>query len=375
MGVWKSDPILPDPHTPIPVVRIILHVDLDAFYASVEQRDRPELRGQPVAVAGNSRRAVVTAASYEARPFGVRSAMPLYRARELCPRLLTVPPNFEKYRYESRFIMSVFRRYTPLVEPLSLDEAFLDVSDAAGGITPGEALAREIRAAIRAERDLAASIGVATNKMVAKIASDLSKPDGLLSVPAGAEREFLAPLPAARLWGIGPRSQERLRQIGVSTIGDLVALDDEELWRLFGKNGPWFKRLGLGQDDRPVEPSRPTQSISSETTFEYDLTDEASVARVLDQLAAEVAGHARAQGLAGRTVGVKIRLADFSIRSRQQSLPSPIDDAATLASAALACFRRAGVEGRPVRLLGVRLAGFEHRKGGEAPRQLELWEG
>lgn len=353
--------------------RVVLHVDLDAFYASVEQRDRPELRGKPVVVAGKSRRAVVCAASYEARPFGIHSAMPLYRARELCPTVAVVSPAFDKYRYESRFIMSVFRRYTDLVEPLSLDEAFLDISALARSIRDGEAVAREIKAAIRASRDLAASIGVATNKMTAKIASDLSKPDGLLAVAAGQERGFLAPLPVARLWGVGPKTQERLQRRGVVTVADLVAMDDAELQRLFGRNGPWFKRLGLGLDDRAVEPDRPTQSISSETTFEDDLRDEVSAVEVLETLAVDVFEQARARGLAGHTVGVKVRLSDFRILSRQQTLATPVASATQLAASAIACYQRAGVANQPVRLLGVRLAGFDGPAQRPGPRQLALW--
>jgi len=366
---------------PIDAPRTIIHADLDAFYASVEQRDKPELRGRPVAVANGSARGVVAAASYEARRFGVRSAIPVTRARTLCPDLVVVPADHPRYHAVSAQVHAVFRQVTPLIEPVALDEAFLDVTDAAPSIDAGLAVARTIKTAVREATGLTISLGVATGKLLAKIASDQSKPDGLLGVAAGQEAAFLRDLPVGVIWGIGPKRQGQLADLGITTVGGLAALDEERLLALFGRPGADIRALARGVDLRPVEPNRENTSISSETTFEEALlsTDWAAVAGVLGGLAAEVAAAVAAKGFLTRCVAVKIRTADWRIHSRQRTLLSASAAPALIERAALAEFRRwererreAGARG-PVRLvlLGVRASDLIHA---DAPRQLGLFD-
>ncbi len=361
--------------------RVIIHADLDAFYASVEQRDHPDLRGRPVAVANGSARGVVAAASYEARRFGVRSAIPVARARTLCPDLVVVPANHTLYHAVSADVHACFRQTTALIEPIALDEAFLDVTAGAPTIAAGEAVARELKAAVRAATALTISLGVATGKMVAKIASDQSKPDGLLAVPAGQEAAFLRDLPAGVIWGIGPKRREQLAALGVTTVGDLAALDLAPLQVLFGRTATEVRELAQGRDPRPVVPDRETQSISSETTLDEAIlsSDWAAVVDVLDGLAAEVAASVAAEGLLARCVAVKIRTADWRIHSRQRTLLSPTAAPTIVERAARGEYRRwererraAGARG-PVRLvlLGVRASDFIHA---DDPRQLGLFE-
>jgi len=266
---------------------MIVHFDLDAFYASVAQRDDPALRGVPLAISGSSRRAVVLTASYEARPFGVRSAMPLYHALERCPQLVVVPPNFTAYRESSERVFAIFEDGAHAVEGLSLDEAFVGLPDA--NLDEAVAFAQRVRARIRDEVGLTASAGVATGKMVAKIASDVNKPNGLTVVPPGTEAEFLAPMPVGRLWGIGPKTQPRLETAGIRTIGDVAALDERRLYDLFGRGGTFYRDLARGVDDREVDPSRERKSISTEETFEYDERDEARILALLRVQADELA--------------------------------------------------------------------------------------
>jgi DNA polymerase IV len=332
---------------------VILHADLDAFYASVAQRDDPSLRGQPLVVAGSSRRAVVLTASYEARSFGIRSAMPLYQARERCPKLLVVSPDFNKYREASLAVFAILRERARAVEGLSLDEAFLDLGD----VTLDEAVAaaRDIKATVRERVSLSISIGISRTKMVAKIASDDGKPDGLLAVQPGAEAEYLAAKPVRRLWGIGPKTEKRLASAGVETIGQLAQLGDERLYALFGRWGTEMRNLARGIDPRPVVEEWETRSISSEETFEHDVSSIDELSRVVDAQASELADRLRRKQLCAHTVGIKVKLADWRVLGRQTSFVEPVDDAATISSAAQWCLHHSTI-GQPVRLIGVRVA-------------------
>jgi DNA polymerase IV len=332
----------------------VAHFDVDAFYASVAVRDNPALRGKPLAVAGSSRRAVVLTASYEARPFGVRSAMPLYKAREACPGLVVVPPEMHKYRAISHEIFEIFRKDDRDVEGMSLDEAFVAL-----GVTTLEnacATAAATRRDVFERTKLTVSAGVATGKMIAKIASDSCKPDGLLAVKPGEEAAFLAPLPVARLWGIGPKTQVRLSVFGITTIGELAALEDARLRELFGSWWRDIRDLAHGIDPRRVEPERETKSISTEETFEYDVRDEAQLVNLLREQAKELAEKLRLDDCSAQTVGVKVKRADFTIVGRQTHLMEPTRDPRRIFRAAVLCLRRAGLEGAPVRLLGTRVA-------------------
>lgn len=332
----------------------IAHFDVDAFYASVAVRDDPSLRGKPIAIAFRGRRSVVLTASYEARPFGVKSALPLYRALEACPELIVVPPDMAKYKTISREIFACFGARGHAVEGLSLDEAFVDLGECAMSV------ARELTALIRSEvlvaTGLTVSAGIGTGKMIAKIASDLCKPNGLLAIEPGNEISFLAPLPAGRLWGIGPKTQARLKNRGVATIGDVAALDDAKLYELFGSWGREVGQMARGVDARRVESDRETKSISSEETFEYDVTEEATLIAMLKEQARDVAAKLEREGLYASTVGVKIKRADRSIVGRQTSLAEPTRDVRRIYKAAVYCLRRLQLEGSPVRLLGTRVA-------------------
>lgn len=331
-----------------------MHFDVDAFYASVAVRDDPQLRGKPVAIAGRSRRAVVLTASYEARPYGVRSAMPLYKALLACPDLVVVSPEMQKYRTISREIFSIVAGLGRPVEGLSLDEAFV------GNGETGYAEAREFAATLRREifdaTGLTVSAGVATGKMIAKIASDTCKPDGLLCVAPGEEAAFLAPLPVARLWGIGPKTQTRLSVYGVTTIGELAVLDETRLRELFGSWWHEVRDLSRGIDPRPVRTQRETKSISTEETFEYDVRDERRLIDVLREQARELAGSLERERTVAQTVGIKLKRADFTTLGRQTHLAEPTRDARRIFRAAVYCLRRAALEGSPVRLLGTRVA-------------------
>ncbi len=330
------------------------HFDVDAFYASVAVRDNPELRGKPVAVAGSSRRAVVLTASYEARPYGVRSAVPLYKARLACPDLIVVAPDMQKYRTISREIFEIFADGGRTVEGLSMDEAFVAID--AATLDDARAYAAQIRADVFARTLLTVSAGVATGKMIAKIASDACKPDGLLAVPPGEEAAFLAPLPVGRLWGIGPKMQVRLSVFGITTIGELAALDEGRMREIFGSWWHEVRELAHGIDRRPVESERETKSISTEETFEYDVRDERRLIDVLRAQACELAEALERAHTVCATVGVKIRRADFTIVGRQAHLTEPTREARRIFRTAVHCLRRAGLEGAPVRLLGTRVA-------------------
>jgi len=342
--------------------RTILHLDLDAFYASVEQLDDPALRGKPVVVGGTSRRGVVCAASYEARRFGVRSAMPTARAHRLCPDAIFLPPRFDRYTEISRRVFGIYEEYTPLVEPLSLDEAFLDVTASRALRGTGREIALAIKGKVRDRCGLAVSAGIADVKMAAKIATDLGKPDGLVEVPAGGVRAFLAPLPVGRLWGVGEVTEAALRRIGVATIGDLAALPESAVAAVVGANGARHLRaLALGEDPRDVVPDEAAKSVGSEETFDDDVTDRRVLERTLLAHAIEVGRRLRAHGQRGRTVTLKITYAGFTQVTRRTTLPRPTDDDRAIYEAARSQLDR--IEpGRPVRLAGVSVSGL----GGEA---------
>ncbi|MGZ3497762.1 MAG: DNA polymerase IV [Vulcanimicrobiaceae bacterium] len=349
--------------------RFIAHFDVDAFYASVEIRDNPDLRGKPVAVAGSSRRAVVLTASYEARPFGVRSAIPLYKALQACPQLVVVRPNMQKYREVSQQIFAIFERRGHAVEGLSFDEAFIDFGEIS--LEHAITLAQTIRAEILAETGLTVSAGVASGKMVAKILSDAAKPNGLRSLAPGEEAAFLAPLPVGLLWGVGPKTQARLSRRNIATIGDIVRLDDAQVHAIFGSWGLELRELARGVDHRRVEPERETKSISTEETFEYDVRDEHVLLETLRQQADELAGKLAKDGLSAHTIGVKIKKGDFTIVGRQTNLAEPTMDADRIYAAAAHCLQRARLEQTPVRLIGTRAASLV--LGG--PQQASLFEG
>ncbi|MYE06018.1 MAG: DNA polymerase IV [Chloroflexi bacterium] len=342
--------------------RHIVHADMDAFFASVEQRDDPELRGKPVLVGGSPRsRGVVAAASYEARTFGCRSAMPMRTAVRLCPHAEIVKPRFSRYHEVSSQIMSIFRDVSPLVEPLSMDEAFIDVSHRVSeGATPAE-LGQWIRERVRRDTQLTVSCGVATSKSVAKIASDRDKPDGLTVVPPGREAEFLAPLPISDLWGVGPKTADRLRSAGIETIGDLAEQPMPWLLDRFGSRGEWFWQLARGLDDRGVSVERETKSISSETTFVEDIGSESRLAAVVSEQANSVAGRLKEHGFRARTVQIKLRLSDFTTFTRQRTLSAPTSDATTIGQTAQALLREQVSPMRRFRLVGVGVSGLEQR--------------
>jgi len=342
---------------------MILHFDLDAFYASVAQRDDPSLRGKPLAVAGSSRRSVVLTASYEARPYGVRSAIPLYRALEACPQLVVVPPDFVKYRAASDAVFAIFEDGAQAVEGLSLDEAFVAIPS--DDIGEAKAWAERVRARVRETVGLTVSAGVATGKMVAKIASDSCKPDGLAVVMPGTEAEYLAAMPVGRLWGVGPKTQVRLEAAGIATIGHVAALSDARAAELFGRWGRELRELARGIDDRLVDGSRERKSISTEETFEYDVRDEARVIALLRVQADELAGTLKAKALRASTIGIKIKRADFTTTGRQTSVDVPTSDADAIFAAAVLCWKRVGCAGQPIRLLGTRVASLDENEARE----------
>jgi DNA polymerase-4 len=332
----------------------VLHVDMDAFYASVEQRDDPGLRGRPVIVGGTGNRGVVSAASYEARRYGVRSAMPTATARRLCPQAVFLPPRMQDYALVARQIREILLAVTPLVEPLSLDEAFLDVRGHEPLLGPAPDIARQVKERIRQETALTASVGVAPNKFLAKLASDHDKPDGLVVVPADRVSEFLAPLPVGRLWGVGAKGEARLHALGVRTVGQLAALPEKVLADHFGKAGRHLWELAHGRDDRAVTPDREAKSISTETTFPDDVADRAALRAWLLDLVDELAGRLRKEGVRARTVELKLRSSDFRTRTRSLSLPAATDVTDALWRAALRLFERSvTAEVLPLRLLGV----------------------
>ena len=350
--------------------RTIIHADLDAFYASVEQLDNPELRGKPVAVGGSAEgRGVVAAASYEARKFGVRSAMPMSRAQRLCPNLVRVSPRFDRYGAISKQVMSIFRSVTPLVEPLSLDEAFLDVTgrhEEHGG-APG--LARYLKREVKSETGLTVSIGLGTNKTVAKIASDKDKPDGLCIVAPGTEAQFLAPLPVRALWGIGPKSEKALAAAGFKLVGDIARSERERFEGLFGSRGGELWEMANGQDDRPVIVDHERKSVGAETTFPRDLPDGEELRSELGRIVRHVVE--RLGSLRARTVAVKLRYSDFRTITRQVSRAEPTSDYDELLADCVALLDKTAEEGDEFRLLGVSCSNLVDGDG--AREQLPLF--
>ena len=350
--------------------RTILHVDLDAFFAAVEQRDNPELRGKPVVVGmggGSNDRGVVSAASYEARKFGVHSAMPIRTARRLCPSCVFVPVRGAAYQAASREVMAILRRFTPLVEPISIDEAFLDVTGSRRLFGDGEAIAQLIKQAIHDELQLTASVGVASTKLVAKIASDLRKPDGLVVVEPGTEAGFLAPLAISRLWGVGPSTAIALRDFNVTTIGDLQALDRSALVRRFGRHGASLVDRAHGVDPDPVDNPDAAKSVSHETTFDEDTSDPEILERTLLAMSEGVSGRLRHAGLKAWTITVKVRDSGFNTVTRQRGLPEPTDMTEPIWQLAVD-LARPETRGKRIRLLGVAASGFGTRE------QLGLFE-
>jgi DNA polymerase IV len=338
----------------------ILHVDMDAFYASVEVRDRPELAGRPVIVGHASGRSVVLSATYEARAFGVHSAMPVGRARNLCPQAVMIPPRHGLYAAVSREVMSIFRAVTPEVEPLSLDEAFLDVTGARRRLGPAAGIGQLIRRQVVEQQGITCSVGVAVNKFVAKLASVHCKPDGLLVIPAGGVLEFLHPLPVSALWGVGDRTAKALARLGLRTVGDIAATPVGVLERDLGRAAAaHLSALAAGRDDRRVEPVVHEKSIGAEETFADDISDPELIRRELLRLSGRTAHGVRTAGYAARTVVVKLRLADFTTITRSRTLPEPTDVANRIYATACALYAGAGLSaGARLRLVGVRATGL-----------------
>jgi DNA polymerase IV len=342
----------------LPMLRRILHIDMDAFYASVEQRDSPELRGRPLAVGGRpEQRGVVAAASYEARAFGVRSAMSMARAVRLCPSLVIVRPDFARYKAASSAIFSIFREVTPLVEPLSLDEAYLDVTENSWAEPLATSVARRLKERIRAETSLTASAGVAPNKFLAKIASGWSKPDGLTVISPERVEPFLQQLPVEALWGVGPVTARKLRDRGVVRLLDVRTADPTLLKETVGSLADWLRQLADGHDDRPVIPNRASKSSGSETTYAEDLTDPVVVRSELVELARQSAGWLAKHSLFARTVTIKVRYADFKTITRSHTTAPTRDESAIIARA-IQLLDRTEVSTRAVRLLGVSVHNF-----------------
>jgi DNA polymerase-4 len=346
--------------------RAVAHVDMDAFYAAVEQRDRPELRGQPVIVGADPKgRGVVSACSYEARIFGVRSAMPISRAYRLCPHGVYLPVDMSKYARVSAEIMTILSEYTPLVEPVSVDEAFLDLRGTETLWGPPREAVRGIKARIRAETGLTASAGLASNKFVAKVASDLEKPDGLVVVPPGREADFLAPLPIERLWGVGKATARELQMLGVTTIGQLQRLAPAVLTARLGPHGPDLLALAFGRDARPVEPFSAPKSMGAETTFGRDCRDLAKLEETLRGQAERVARELRAESLAACRVTLKLRWADFRTLTRSHTGDPTQDGLEIYRRAALLLSREPLVQ--PVRLVGVSASTLRAEARGQLP--------
>jgi DNA polymerase IV len=349
-------PAEPVPGPAPPLVRKIIHVDMDAFYASVEQRDDPSLRGRPVAVGGGSERGVVAAASYEARRFGVRSAMASVTARRRCPDLVFVKPRFDVYRAVSQQIRAIFADYTPLVEPLSLDEAYLDVTEDLKGVGVATRIAEEIRARIKAETGLTASAGVSYNKFLAKLASDENKPDGLCVITPGRGPAYVAGLPVARFHGVGPKTAERMARLGIRTGADLAAHSLPFLERNFGSSGAYYHDLARGICHRIVKPNRERKSVGAEDTFFTDLTDRTAMEIELQRISRTIWSRMEGRGIAGRTVVLKMKYRDFRIVTRSASRAAPVTGEAEFLEIGLGLLQRLVPVEKPVRLLGLTLS-------------------
>jgi len=354
------------------VKRIILHIDMDAFFAAIEQRDRPELRGRPVIVGGQpGSRGVVSSASYEARTFGVRSAMPAGEAHRLCPDAVFVPVDMQRYALASRELMDILGRFTPLVEPLSIDEAFLDMTGTGRRWGTPREMGQAVKTAVREGLHVTASVGVAPSKFIAKLASDAEKPDGLVFVPKEDVRAFLAGLPIRALWGVGGATERQLRRLGITTVGRLAEYPREVLAAQLGQGGEHLHDLANGIDDRPVEVEREVKSVSSETTFERDIPDGEVLRAVLFDLAEEVAWRLRRGGLRGRTVTLKLRFEDFRTITRSRSRPMPVDHGPDLFRIGEELLDGCQIGRRHVRLIGI---GVSQLCGEGEGEQLTMFE-
>ncbi len=350
--------------------RKIIHVDMDAFYASVEQRDDPSLKGKPVAV-GGGHRGVVAAASYEARTFGVRSAMPSVTARRRCPELVFVKPRFDVYRAVSLQIRAIFADYTEIIEPLSLDEAYLDVTEDRRALGTAKAIAEEIRARIKAETGLTASAGVSYCKFIAKLASDQNKPDGICVIPPHKGATFVATLPVSRFQGVGPVTARKMERLGIQTGADLARWSEAELEAHFGSSGRWYWRIARGIDEREVKPDRPYKSVSAERTFDSDLTDPDALIAELDRVAGFAWQRVSRANVSGRTVTLKVKFGDFTNITRSQSFGQPITDETTFREAGRTLLARLFPVPKGIRLLGLGLHSLSDSDE-SGPRQLPL---
>ncbi len=360
-------------------LRKIIHIDMDAFYASIEQRDNPQYRGKPIVVGGSpeGRGGVVATASYEARKFGIRSAMSSKKAVQLCANVIFVRPRFEVYKEVSKRIRAIFYRYTDLIEPLSLDEAFLDVTCDKLNIGSALEIAKQIQKAIHDELQLTASAGVSTNKFVAKIASDLNKPNGLTFIGPSRIERFMENLAVEKFFGVGKVTADKMKKLGLHTGADLKKLSEAQMVKYFGKPGRFFYRIVRGIDDREVQPHRETKSLSAEDTFPYDLISQEEMNLELDKIAATVFDRLKRYGLKGRTVTLKIKYSDFKQVTRSLSLPSVIDDLEVLIDTARQLLAATDPEDKKTRLLGISISNFrEFRKvesNEAAPDQLKLF--
>jgi DNA polymerase IV len=341
-------------------LRKIIHIDMDAFYASIEQRDHPEYRGKPIAVGGSpeGRGGVVATASYEARKFGVKSAMPSKRAKQLCPSVIFVRPRFHVYKEVSEKIRNIFHRYTDLIEPLSLDEAFLDVTHDKLNIGSAIEIAERIRKEIKEELQLTASAGVSINKFVAKIASDMKKPDGLTFIGPSRIEKFMETLPVEKFFGVGKVTADKMKKRGLHTGADLKKLTESELVKHFGKPGKFFYKIVRGQDDREVHPDRETKSVGAEDTFPYDLTELPEMQRELEKLAGLVTDRLKRNELKGRTVTLKIKYYDFKQVTRSLSFPEGVDETEIILNTAYKLLEATDPETKKIRLLGISLSNF-----------------
>ncbi len=356
--------------------RIIVHVDMDAFFASIEQLDYPEYRGRPVVVGADPRdgkgRGVVCAASYEARKFGIHSALPISIAYRRCPSAVFTRPRFRRYNELSGYIMNLLGEFSPVIEQISIDEAFLDATGTERLFGPPEELGKRIKMRIFQATGLTASVGIASNKSIAKIASDLQKPDGLTICPDGHEKEFIAPLPVSVLWGAGKKTVQALQQAGMHTVGDIARLTADDMEKLYGKWGTHLWMLANGIDDRPVNTEWERKSCSEETTFDEDVAESRIVEQTLFEIADRLSRRIRREGVLGRTITLKIRIEGFKTYTRSHSLPAPLDDMQSIRSAAVNMFRKFDREGKKVRLVGIAVSNLEAAES--APlHQLELF--
>jgi DNA polymerase-4 len=359
--------------------RKIIHIDMDAFYASVEQRDNPDYRGKPIAVGGlpEGRGGVVATASYEARKFGVRSAMPSKKALQLCPEVIFVRPRFAVYKEVSQKIREIFGRYTDLIEPLSLDEAYLDVTQDKQNIGSAIEIAKQIKQAIKDELQLSASAGVSINKFVAKIASDINKPDGLTFIGPSTIESFMEKLAVEKFFGVGKVTADKMKKMGLHTGADLKRLPENEMVKHFGKAGRFYYLIARGIDDREVQPNRETKSIGAEDTFAYDLTDIDEMYAELDKISQTVANRLQHYQLKGRTITLKIKYSDFKQITRNYSVTEPVGDLETIKETAKKLLLATAPEDKRIRLLGITLSNFgeivSKQKSKDHPDQLQLF--